>query len=192
MYDSLERESVKLRPKNTSVPTNQIENEIEKLKLALEYEKQSRQEIQKQLLSIQNLHLKYLQHNKELNLAYDSLKNNWYEEIEKRKMIIHKTKSELEQIHNNYRAMEQWKSGIECDIQQIKYQIQENNNKTNDVQFRSKENETQLEDMKSNVNSLHRKLEDEQIKWQLDFVSLTGISNQITPWHTQRRELLSY
>lgn len=175
IYGILETDTIKRRQKaNTN--NSQLDNEIEKLKLSIEFEKQSRQDIQKQLLTIQNLHLKYLQHNKELNFAYDSLKNNWYEEIEKRKMLIHKTQTELEQVHQNCRIMEEWKHGIECDIQQIKYQLQENTNKVIDVQCKLKdfENETlSFDEVKSNVNLLNKKLETEQIKWQLEFISLS-------------------
>lgn len=169
-YDSLHREL-----SNDTSQRKQTDNDIESLKFAFQMERQSREEIEKQLQSLQNLHIQYLQHNKQLNISLEHLKKNWYEEIDRRKTLISQTKLELEKIYSLYKNMEEWKKGIECDMQQIKYQLQANNNKIVDVEYELKDQENQIisfDQIKVNNMILNKKLEEEQLKWQLEFSSL--------------------
>lgn len=109
-------------------------------------------------------------------------------------MLIHKTRLELDQIYSKYKIMEEWKNGIECDIQQIKYQLQENNNKIEDMQYRIKMLDDSLLDaneIKSNVDLLNKKLEDEQIKWQLESLTINEKFDKFQDFFQEENALIS-
>lgn len=175
-YETIQSDAFRRSPIASPEGTIQRRADVEmgSLRLALELEKKSKREIQAEMSRFQNQHLKQIEHNDRVDFALETLQRTIHEEIENRKSSLKTSKAQLDQIYSHYRALERWKTGIECDLQQIKYQLRENSNKISDLRYGFKDRDNHLKSMeqiKRNTDSLGAKIEEERIKWHLEFMS---------------------